>query len=74
MSKSRINLIVEFDATADTEPFPAPVIAELVKDFLAAQLDAANTTVKVDGAFLVYVQPYEARKAEVEQARKDALS
>jgi hypothetical protein len=71
---SIINLRIAFTATDDTEPLPATVIAELVKNYIAVQMDAAEVSVSVDSAVLFYIEPYEARQAQVEQARKDALS
>lgn len=81
MSESTITLNIKFTATADTEPMRALEIARRVGNYIAVELDAAQVFVGVESAFLVYDEPYEARKAEteqfraeIEQLRKDLLS
>jgi hypothetical protein len=74
MGRSVINLEIEFEDTADTEPLRAGQIAELIQNYIAVQMDAVNVKVSVESAFLSYVSSYEARKAQAAQAVKDALS
>lgn len=64
MAESNINLVVNFDTTADTPRVSAAEIAGRVRLYLAVELDLANVRVKVDGAALNYREAYEADKAQ----------
>jgi len=74
MGESTINLRIDFQATGETEPLKAAQIATLIEHFLAVQMDLAEVRATVQSAFLSYTEAYQARRAQVEQSVKDALS
>lgn len=72
--ESTLNLNITFTATGDTEPLRAIEIARLIENYISVEMSAARVRVNVESAFLSYDEPYEERKAQIDQIMKDALS
>lgn len=72
--KSRINLTLEFLATARTPRLDAATLAKRIEAAFAAEYGTADTTVRVESAFLNHTAAYHAERAAYEQAQKDGLN
>lgn len=70
-TKSRINLSIEFEATAGTPRMSAEEIGVRIATFIAATMDAAGVHVNIDSAFLNYTAAYEADRFAAGQGNPD---